>query len=64
MLWRDTAFRRRQCAFLALTTELAGGVSGHPREEVIAEFESAEAEWRAWQLEVERVAQLILAGRR
>lgn len=58
------AFGRRQAAFYALIKQATPHGNGLPAPSDLDEWESAEADWKAANAEVERIADEILTGRR
>lgn len=64
LLRLDDAFHRRQMAHFALMGELSPQGSGVPSESNLAEADAADAEFRAAQVEVDRIAAEIRAGHR
>ena len=64
LLRQDEAFERRQKAFLAVHQQFQPNGDGRPREDLIAEFNAAEAEWRAAKKVVDSVVKEIRAGLR
>lgn len=64
LLHQEEAFQRRQEAFFAVHRQFLPRESGQPSEDSIAEFDAAEAEWRAAQREVDRIVKEIRAGLR
>ncbi len=64
LLRMDRAFHRRQEAFLRMNAQWSPRGNGVPSEELLAEFDAAEEEFRAAQAECDRIAKGIRAGSR
>jgi hypothetical protein len=64
LLRQEEAFERRQKAFLAVHQQFQPNGVGQPSENLISEFNDAEAEWRAAKKEVDRIVKEFRAGLR
>ena len=60
----EEAFQRQQDAHFALSAQWLPHGTGLPSEETIDETDAAEAEFRAAQMEVDRITQEIRSGKR